>query len=415
MSGASTDRIYISSDSTITASDTVLATLTTSGTLATVSQSGYYDHQTVSVTLSSNLAAGIYYIGGIADHNNQISESNEGNNTYNVVQVTVTAPQQPDLSEYVAVSTTTIAAGGSVTIDAYNMNLGNGVSGLSTDRIYISSDATMTTSDTVLATLTTSGTLATVSQSGYYDHQTVSVTLPSNLAAGIYYIGGIADHNNQISESNEGNNTYNVVQVTVTAPQQPDLSEYVAVSTTTIAAGGSVTIDAYNMNLGNGVSGLSTDRIYISSDATMTTSDTVLATLTTSGTLATVSQSGYYDHQTVSVTLPSNLAAGIYYIGGITDYSNQISESNEGNNTYNVVQVTVTAPFAGQALFESSSNKSFAFANVPGRQVAATYDHELALNGAVPEADRAIAPLAIGLLAGDTEFQQLHLTDFHLV
>ena len=133
------------------------------------------------------------------------------------------------------------------------------------------------------------------------------------------------------------------------------------------------------------------------------------------GTLATVSQSGYYDHQTVSVTLPSNLAAGIYYIGGIADYSNQISESNEGNNTYNVVQVTVTAPFAGQALFESSSNESFAFAIVPGRQVAATYDHELALNGSVPEADRAIAPLAIGLHAGDTEFQQLHLMDFHLV
>ena len=236
------------------------------------------------------------------------------------------------------------------------------MAGVSTDRIYISSDSTITTSDTVLATLTTSGPLATVSQSGYYNHQTVSVTLPSNLAAGIYYIGGIADYSNQISESNEGNNTYNVVQVTVTAPQQPDLSEYVAVSTTTIAAGGSVTIDAYNMNLGNGVSGLSTDRIYISSDPTMTTSDTVLATLTTSGTLATVSQSGYYDHQTVSVTLPSNLAAGIYYIGGIADYSNQISESNEGNNTYNVVQVTVTAPFAGQALLESSSNESFAFA-----------------------------------------------------
>ncbi len=114
----------------------------------------------------------------------------------------------------------------------------------------------------------------------------------------------------------------------MTAPQQPDLSEYVAVSSTTIAAGGNVTIDAYNMNLGNGVAGLSTDRIYISSDAAITTSDTVLATLTTSGTLATVSQNGYYDHQTVSVTLPGNLAPGTYYIGGIADYANLLSESN---------------------------------------------------------------------------------------
>ena len=127
-------------------------------------------------------------------------------------------------------SSTTIAAGGNVTIDAYNMNLGNGVAGLSTDRIYISSDAAITTSDTVLATLTTSGTLATVSQNGYYDHQTISVTLPGNLAPGTYYIGGIADYANLLSESNEGNNTYNAVQVTVTAPQQADLSEYVAVT-----------------------------------------------------------------------------------------------------------------------------------------------------------------------------------------
>ena len=236
---------------------------------------------------------------------------------------------QPDLTEYVAVSSTTVAAGGSVTIDAYDMNIGNGVSGPSTARIYLSTDSTITTSDTVLATLTTSQTLATVSQPGYYDHQTVSVTLPGNLAPGTYYIGGIANYNNQVSESNTTNNTYNVVQITVTAPSHPDLTEYVAVSSTTVAAGGSVTIDAYDMNIGNGVSGPSTAQIYLSTDPTITTSDTVLATLTTSQTLATVSQPGYYDHQTVSVTLPGNLAPGTYYIGGIADYNNQVSESNE--------------------------------------------------------------------------------------
>ena len=111
-----------------------------------------------------------------------------------------------------------------------------------------------------------------------------------------------------------------------------------------MAAGGSVTIDAYDMNIGNGVSGPSTARIYLSTNPTITTSDTVLATLTTSQTLATVSQPGYYDHQTVSVALPGNLAPGTYYIGGIADYNNQISESNEANNTYNVMQITVTAP-----------------------------------------------------------------------
>ena len=98
------------------------------------------------------------------------------------------------------------------------------------------------------------------------------------------------------------------MQITVPArtqaSAQPDLAEYVAVNNTAVAAGGSVTIDAYDMNLGNAVSGPSTAQIYLSTDSTITTSDAVLATLTTSQTLATISQPGYYDHQTVSVTLP---------------------------------------------------------------------------------------------------------------
>ena len=67
---------------------------------------------------------------------------------------------------------------------------------------------------------------------GYYDVQNLSVTLPGNLAPGTYYIGGIADYTNAVSESNESNNTYNTVAITVTAPAKPDLSEYVAVGTT---------------------------------------------------------------------------------------------------------------------------------------------------------------------------------------
>ncbi|MCK1288642.1 hypothetical protein IVB41_32570, partial [Bradyrhizobium sp. 44] len=347
--------IYISTDATITTLDTLLTTISTTGTLATVSQPGYYDRQKVTVTLPGNLAPGTYYIGGIADYNNQLSESNETNNTYNVVQVTVAAPPQPDLTEYVAVNKTTVAAGSSLTVDAYNMNLGKGGAATPTTAgIYISTDATITTSDTLLTTISTTGTLATVSQPGYYDRQTVTVTLPGNLAPGTYYIGGIADYNNQLGESNETNNTYNVVQVTVAAPPQPDLTEYVAVDKTTAAAGSSLTVDAYNMNIGKGGAATPTTAgIYISTDATITTSDTLLATISTTGTLATVSQPGYYDRQTVTVTLPGNLAPGAYYIGGIADYNNQLGESNETNNTYNVVQVTVAAPTPSNSLASS--------------------------------------------------------------
>ncbi|MCK1288979.1 hypothetical protein IVB41_34315 [Bradyrhizobium sp. 44] len=174
--------------------------------------------------------------------------------------------------EGACVGSTTIAAGGSATIDAYAMNIGSGVSGASTAKIYFSTDATITASDTVLATVN-SGALTSAGQAGYFDHQTLPVTLAANLAPGTYYIGGIADANNQINESNEANNTYNVTKITVTAPPQPDLSEYVSVGSTTIGGGGSTTIDAYAMNIGSGVSGASTAKIYLSTDATITTSD----------------------------------------------------------------------------------------------------------------------------------------------
>ncbi len=217
-------------------------------------------------------------------------------------------PPKPDLSEFVAVSQSSVPAGGNATVDAYNMHLGDAVAGPSVAGIYLSTDATITTSDTLLSDGVDLDDPRDGKSAGYSDHQTILVALPGNLAPGTYYIGGIGDYNNQLSERDETNNTYNAVQITVTAPGHPDLIEYVAVDKTTVAAGSSLTIDAYNMNIGNAVAGPTTAAIYISTDATITTSDTLLTTLTTSSTLATVSLPGYYDQKTVSVTLPGNLA-----------------------------------------------------------------------------------------------------------
>ena len=38
------------------------------------------------------------------------------------------------------------------------------------------------------------------------------------------------------------------------------------------------------------------------------------------------------------------MSPGTYWLGAIADYNNQIAESNESNNTYNVLQVTITSP-----------------------------------------------------------------------
>ena len=75
---ASTAGVYLSTDSTITTSDTLLATISTPSLSA-----GTFVTENISLTLSAPTTAGTYYIGVIADSGNVVAESNESNNASN--------------------------------------------------------------------------------------------------------------------------------------------------------------------------------------------------------------------------------------------------------------------------------------------------------------------------------------------
>jgi Ca2+-binding RTX toxin-like protein len=207
--------------------------------------------------------------------------------------------------------------------------------------MYLSNDATITTSDTLLAPVSSAQLAA-----GAVDTKNLSVTLPANLAAGTYYIGGIADYNNQVAETTEGYNKGNTVAITVGGggtTAKPDLTESVSVvGSTTVAAGAGMTISSTVSNLGSGASPASTAGIYLSTDATITTSDTLLSTVASPQLAA-----GSVDTKNLSVTLPANLAAGTYYIGGIADYNNQVNETTGYNNNANAVAIEVNSGGGG--------------------------------------------------------------------
>ena len=134
-------------------------------------------------------------------------------------------------------------------------------------------------------------------------------------------------------------------------------------NSTTIAAGGSTSIDYWLVNFGKASASASTTGIYLSTDATITTSDTLLTTVGSTG-LAANGASGYFDHQTITLTMSGSLAPGTYYIGGIADYTNAIAESNEANNNHEVTKIIVTAPAHAttsvSALSTGSENFMFA-------------------------------------------------------
>jgi hypothetical protein len=180
------------------------------GSLAPQGSAGWYDHQNFNVTLPTNLAPGTYYLGGFADNNGTITETD---NNWNQVQVTVTPPAQPDVRAYLNMSNLTTSAGGTINVDLWSDNFGSGSANPTVTGLYLSTDPTIDHNDILLTTRSV-GSLTPQGSAGWYDHQNFNVTLPTNLAPGTYYLGGFADNNGTITETD---NNWNQVQVTVTA------------------------------------------------------------------------------------------------------------------------------------------------------------------------------------------------------
>ncbi|VAW90400.1 Serine protease, subtilase family [hydrothermal vent metagenome] len=188
---------------------------------------------------------------------------------------------------------------------------------------YLSTDATITTTDTRIGSRSISSLVG-----GGSSTQATSVTIPSSLTAGTYYLGAIADDTNQQTESNEDNNV-RVATTTLQVTQDVDLvisalstSDNQAYTGTPI----SVTHTIHNTG-GSSTNSTSYVGIYLSTEATITTSDTRIC----SRNVCLLARGGS-SSRTASFNIPANLAAGTYYLGAIADYTDQQTESNEDNN-----------------------------------------------------------------------------------
>ena len=239
----------------------------------------------------------------------------------------VQPPATPDLvANSVSLANTSIVAGGNTTMSYKILNSGNATAAASTSKVYLSADSVIDTADTLLAT--TSNRSLTP---GSFETDSLSITVPSNLAPGTYWIGVIADANGQFGETN---NVSTAVQITVT-PAVPDLvADTVSVSSTSIVAGGTATVSYRILNSGSQTAATSISKVYLSTDGVIDASDTVLAT---SSDISLPPNT--YETDSASITLPSNLAAGTYWIGVIADATGQFGETN---NVSTPIQITVT-------------------------------------------------------------------------
>jgi Ca2+-binding RTX toxin-like protein len=89
-------------------------------------------------------------------------------------------------------------------------------------------------------------------------------------------------------------------------------------------------------NVGTDTADASIAGIYLSTDNHLTTADTRIGTVATPSLAVDAA-----DSESVTLTLPSALTAGTYYIGAIADYKNTVSEDNETNNASGVTAIVL--------------------------------------------------------------------------
>ena len=237
------------------------------------------------------------------------------------VQITVTPPRgNPDLIvTSVEVSDSGLEAGATFTLSAVVENAGEGKSEVTALRYYQSTDATITATDTWVGTVTIAGLAGSGSSS-----QSVELTAPSS--PGRYYYGACVDA--VPGESDTTNNCSGARTVRVV--EGPDLVVGGPfVSNGTPEAGGTFLLVVSVRNRGDATSAATTVRHYRSTDATVTSADTLEGTEEVRP-LVSLQSSG----KQIDLTAP--LTPGTYYysscvdpVPGESDTTNNCSESRE--------------------------------------------------------------------------------------
>ena len=138
---------------------------------------------------------------------------------------------------------------------------------------------------------------------------------------------------------------------------RPDLIVATVVSTSTLAAEQSFTLQATVRNRGTWQSTTTTLQYYQSSDATITTSDTEVGTVSVSG----VSASGTTRTESISLTAPAS--TGTYYYGACV--ASVVGESDTDNNCSVAVSVTVGGG-TPKMYWTDSNTKKIRRANLDG-------------------------------------------------
>ena len=328
--------MYLSTDSTITSSDDQVG----SDQYRSSISGGSYGTDTLSTStrIPSNLNPGTYYWGFIIDVRTDVDEQSETNNVYLCSSQVVIEDDLPDVfADDVGTSYSSGIMGDTISVTYRIENIGHDYTGSFYWKLYLSTDRTITTSDTFVDEFSRSS----ISSGSYSSGTEYSVTIPTGMNPGYYYLGMIADNRGQVTELDETNNVVadsgriDIEEPADLVPQSPS-------GPTSAYTGDSVSLGWRINNEGDDSSGWFYWKAYLSTDSTITSSDTLLG----SSNYASSISGNSYRYGNLQVTIPSSLSGGTYYWGIIADTTDYVAEGDETNNeeSGNSVSITVAEP-----------------------------------------------------------------------
>ena len=206
--------VYLSSNSTIDNTDTLLQTITVALLPAQTFLPGT-SNGTLTVRIPKTAKTGAAYLGMFVDYEAKVKELRENDNT-KAVRFTVSAPQSDLVPVNAKVAPGTQKTGQSVNLTYTIANRGGATAALSQMGIYYSKDAIFDSGDILIKNVT-----VTALKSGFATTRTEAVKLPTAMPAGLNYLVLFVDNNTKISESNEKNNTTSV-KLTVLTDKDKD-------------------------------------------------------------------------------------------------------------------------------------------------------------------------------------------------
>lgn len=329
---------------------------------------------TESISIPQTAPYGPAYLIAVADHDRKIREIIESNNT-RCLPIVVMPPTTDLKITELSTSNHNIVLGSTILsckIKEENINFTNTRGHYI--QYYISKDTILSSDD-----LTRNRMTVNEYRMGAYFESVASVSLPSNLALGTYYLIAVADMENLVAETNENNNSA-LLKFAVVTPSYDFNPYYLYLSSPSLLPGASFYASISQYNLGNTINVAANVGIYLSKDSLWDSSDLLQGSIALG--FASPANGSF------TITLPLKLEAQKMYTLAVSDYDHKFSELNEMNNviakSFNVLPTDVdlvieTAAFTSETSKDIPLNSIFSISYTE-RNMGSTiaYEHSYA-------------------------------------